>query len=131
MGNVVKEYKTYYPDQSQISIWGQDTKFPVLQAIFINSLMGHRLELDDVHTKSKTHIGVIVVPTALCLGEWLDSTGEEIIEAVICGYEVMSRIGMGFGVSSHRNKGWHVTSTAGTFGAAATEIGRASCRERV
>ena len=27
---------------------------------------------------------------------------------------------MGFGVSSHRNKGWHVTSTAGTFGAAAT-----------
>lgn len=31
----------------------------------------------------------------------------------------MSRIGMGFGVSSHRNKGWHVTGTAGTFGAAA------------
>ena len=31
----------------------------------------------------------------------------------------MARIGMGFGVSSHRNKGWHVTGTAGTFGAAA------------
>ena len=26
---------------------------------------------------------------------------------------------MGFGVASHRNKGWHVTATAGTFGAAA------------
>jgi 2-methylcitrate dehydratase PrpD len=117
--NVVNEYKTYYPDSSQIKVWGQETKLPVLQAIFINSLMGHRLELDDVHTKSKTHIGTVVVPTTLCLGEWLGSTGEEIIEAVICGYEVMSRIGMGFGVSSHRNKGWHVTSTAGTFGAAA------------
>lgn len=119
--NVVNEYKNYYSEGvNQIKIWGQETKLPVLQAIFINSLMGHRLELDDVHTKSKTHIGTVVVPTALCLGEWLGSTGKEIIEAVICGYEVMSRIGMGFGVSSHRNKGWHVTSTAGTFGAAAT-----------
>ena len=118
--NVVKEYKDYYSDgPDQISIWGQETKLPVLQAIFINSLKGHRLELDDVHTKSKTHIGTVVVPTALGLGEWLGSTGKEIIEAVVCGYEVMSRIGMGFGVSSHRNKGWHVTSTAGTFGAAA------------
>ena len=26
---------------------------------------------------------------------------------------------MGFGVSSHRSRGWHVTATAGTFGAAA------------
>ena len=31
----------------------------------------------------------------------------------------MARIGMGFGVSAHRNRGWHVTGTAGTFGAAA------------
>jgi 2-methylcitrate dehydratase PrpD len=31
----------------------------------------------------------------------------------------MSRIGRGFGVSDHRLKGWHVSGTAGTFGAAA------------
>lgn len=31
----------------------------------------------------------------------------------------MARIGMALGVSAHRNLGWHVTSTAGTFGAAA------------
>ena len=43
--NVVKEYKDYYSDgPDQISIWGQETKLPVLQAIFINSLKGHRLE---------------------------------------------------------------------------------------
>ncbi|MEN6314136.1 MAG: MmgE/PrpD family protein [Clostridiaceae bacterium] len=117
--SIIKEYKAYYPDENQVRVWGHDTGFPVMQGIFINALIGHRFELDDVHTKSKTHIGTIVVPTAFCLAQSLNSSGKEFLEAVICGYETMSRIGMGFGVASHRNKGWHVTSTAGTFGSAA------------
>ncbi len=82
-------------------------------------MMGHTLELDDVHTNSKTHIGTVVVPAAWSMAQHLGSTGEELLVAVLCGYEAMSRIGMAFGVSAHRNKGWHVTATAGTFGAAA------------
>lgn len=117
--DIVNEYIKLYPDQGDTDVWGFDHKLPFIQAAFLNALMGHRLELDDVHTKSKTHIGTVVVPTAIALGQHLNATGKDFLEAVICGYEVMSRIGMGFGVSSHRNKGWHVTSTAGTFGAAA------------
>lgn len=119
--DIIEGYKLIYPQDNEkdVFVWGHNIKFPVTQAAFLNSLMGHRLELDDVHTNSKTHIGTVVVPAAICLAQYLKSTGKEFLEAVICGYEVMSRIGMGLGVSSHRNKGWHVTSTAGTFGAAA------------
>jgi 2-methylcitrate dehydratase PrpD len=117
--NIVKEYRRIYSSQGNSNVWGYGCKMPFLQAAFLNALMGHRLELDDVHTNSKTHIGTVVVPAAVALSQYLNSTGREFLEAVICGYEVMSRIGMGLGVSSHRNKGWHSTSTAGTFGAAA------------
>jgi 2-methylcitrate dehydratase PrpD len=117
--DIVDEYIKLYPGQGDADVWGFNHQLPFVQAAFLNALMGHRLELDDVHTKSKTHIGTVVVPTAIALAQNLKSTGKDFLEAVICGYEVMSRIGMGFGVSSHRNKGWHVTSTAGTFGAAA------------
>ena len=119
--NIIKNYKALYPQDNlnDVFVWGHDVKLPVIQAAFINSLMGHRLELDDVHTTSKTHIGTVVVPAAISLAQYLNSSGKELLEAIICGYETMSRIGMGLGVSSHRNKGWHVTSTAGTFGAAA------------
>lgn len=117
--NIAGEYKSYYTDVNDVDIWGMGMKAPMIQGAFINSLMGHRLELDDVHTKSKTHIGTVVVPVALCMAQHSGASGKEFLEAVICGYEVMSRIGMAFGVSSHRNKGWHVTSTAGTFGACA------------
>lgn len=101
------------------SLWGDKQTASLKDAIFLNSMMGHILELDDVHTKSKTHIGTVVIPAAWCLAEQLGATGKDFLEAVICGYETMARIGMGFGVSSHRNRGWHVTGTAGTFGAAA------------
>lgn len=113
---------TYYEIAGQgrdVSCWGQNKRAPLLTAILLNGMMGHALELDDVHTNSKTHIGTVVVPAAWTLAEYLGRSGRELLEAVICGYETMSRIGMALGVSSHRNKGWHVTGTAGTFGAAA------------
>lgn len=119
--SIVMQYKSLYPqeDKKSLPVWGHDIKLPLVQAVFVNSLMSHRLELDDVHTNSKTHLGTVVVPVAICLAIYLNSSPKEFIEAIICAYETMSRIGMGFGVSAHRNKGWHVTSTAGTFGAAA------------
>ena len=103
----------------QVSLWGNGKQAPLRKAVFLNGMRGHILELDDVHTDSKTHIGTVVIPAAWGMAEYLGKNGKELLEAVICGYEAMARIGMGFGVSSHRNKGWHVTGTAGGFGAAA------------
>lgn len=115
--------KTYLAWEGQggksASLWGSGTKAPLRTAVFLNAMMAHILELDDVHTQSKTHIGTVVIPAAWGMAEALGAGMEELLEAVVCGYETMARIGTGFGVSSHRNKGWHVTGTAGTFGAAA------------
>ena len=118
---IQKQILEYEPSSSPqgISLWGSCEMPSLRTAVFLNSMACHVLELDDVHTGSKTHIGTVVIPAAWGMCEYLKKTGRDLIEAIICGYEVMSRIGMGFGVSSHRNKGWHVTGTAGTFGAAA------------
>ena len=104
------------------SIWysaASPTKMSAPVAAFLNAMAGHTLELDDVHTGSKTHIGIVVIPAAWALAERLGSSGKDLLLAILCGYEATARIGEGFGVSSHRNRGWHATSTAGTFGAAA------------
>lgn len=107
------------PGKGSAAVWGSGERVPAHIAAFLNGMAGHTLEMDDVHTGSKTHIGTVVVPAAWAAAEETHADGKKLLEAVICGYEVMSRIGMGFGVSGHRNKGWHVTGTAGTFGAAA------------
>lgn len=119
--DIVKQVQSFSGEDSGnfASLWGHNQKSPVFQAILVNGIMGHALELDDVHTHSKSHIGAVVLPAAWTAAESLGANGVELLESVIAGYEVMARIGKGFGVSSHRQKGWHVTGTAGTFGAAA------------
>lgn len=103
----------------EASVWGHRGKRNVKEAMLLNGMMGHTLELDDVHTGSKSHVGAVVVTAAWTCAEALGSTGREFLEAVIVGYEVMARIGMAMDVASNRKRGWHTTGIIGTFGAAA------------
>lgn len=116
---VIKEFRQIEQKEKSVGIWGQDKKTSLLSAVFLNAIEGHTLELDDVHTRSKTHIGTVVVPAAWSIAEYYQKTGRELLLAVLCAYEVVSRIGMALGVSAHRNLGWHATATAGIFGSAA------------
>lgn len=100
------------------SVVGTTEKTNVFCAAFLNALAGHFYELDDVHCESKTHIGTVVIPAAYALAEAIGASGKDLILAIVCGYELTARIGMAFGVTAHRQCGWHSTSTAGVFGSA-------------
>ena len=100
-------------------VWGQGTQADMVSAVLLNGMMGHALELDDVHTGSKSHVGVVVVQTAWTVSDALRRSGKDFLEAVIVGYEVMARVGLGMDVASNRKRGWHTTGVIGTMGAAA------------
>ena len=101
------------------SVWGWKETYSLPGAVMLNAMLAHTLELDDVHPASKTHGSASLIPAAWSCAEYLGSTGKEFLTAVVCGYETVNRIGMAFGVSSHRNRGWHATATCGVFGCAA------------
>jgi len=99
--------------------WGQGYRTSLSNALLINGLLSHELELDDVHTGSKSHVGAVVIPAAWTLADALGAGGHDFLEAVVAGYEVMGRVGLGMDVASNRKRGWHATGVIGTFGAAA------------
>lgn len=119
--DICREWKQWTQSSSpyQASIWGQRFKLDVFHALLLNGMMGHALELDDVHTGSKSHIGTVVVETAWTLAEAMKESGKNFLEAVIVGYEIMARVGIAMDVISNRKRGWHGTGIIGTFGAAA------------
>lgn len=97
---------------------GPEKEFPPARAAMINAIFAHSIELDDGHKNAGCHVGAVVVPTALALGQVLSSNGREVITAVALGYEVTYRI------ASHVNpvqieKGFHPSSNCGVYGAAA------------
>ncbi len=105
---------------SAAAVWGQGSRADAFTALLLNGMMGHALELDDVHAESKSHVGAVVVATGWTVADALGLCGRDMLEAVIAGYEVMARIGMAMDVGSNRRRGWHATGLIGTFGAATT-----------
>ena len=90
-----------------------------IMAAFANGAAAHAFELDDVHEEAVNHPGAVVVPAALAVAEDLDASGLAFLEAVVIGYEAMSRAGLAVGPVSHMLAGFHPTSMSGVFGAAA------------
>jgi 2-methylcitrate dehydratase PrpD len=118
MPNLIKEFTQKY-SSNETTMIGYGTKLSIFSAGLLHGIMGHAVEMDDVHKKAKVHPGTVVIPALLSYGEWKQSSGKEIILATVVGYEVMNRIGMGINPTTHRLQGWHATGTCGTFGSTA------------
>ena len=105
--------------QGKATIIAYGTKTSPPAAALANGTMGHGFELDDIHEGGLLHPGCVVVPAALSMGEQGSVDGRKFLLAVVMGYEVMCRVGVGVGAKYHFVKGFHPTGTNGPFGAAA------------
>ncbi|WP_167671012.1 MmgE/PrpD family protein [Allopusillimonas ginsengisoli] len=86
-------------------------------AAFVNGSYGHGFEYDDAHGPSFSHPGSCVIPAALAIGEELGSTLEEVITAMVAGYEVYTRIGV-LAAPDLLRRGFHPHAVLSNFGAA-------------
>jgi 2-methylcitrate dehydratase PrpD len=88
-------------------------------AAFANGIAAHAPESDDADFEVLAHPSPVLVPTILAVGEACGSSGKEILEAYIIGWEVIGGIGRAVQVGfDHAVRGWQATGTLGTFGAA-------------
>ena len=87
-------------------------------AAFVNGSYGHGFEYDDAHGPSESHPGSCVIPAALAIGEELGSSLEDVITAMVAGYEVYARIGV-LASPDLLKRGFHPHGTLSNFGAAA------------
>jgi len=101
------------------SVFGLERRYSPATAALLNGALGHSLDFDDTHADSSLHPSAPVVPAALAAAEMTGASGEELLTAIVAGYEVCCRLGNALDPTSHYARGFHPTATAGTFGAAA------------
>ncbi len=92
-------------------------KTSVSWAAQINAAASHTVEMDDLHPGSVLHAAAPIIAAAIAVGESIDSAGDELLAAIVAGYEVAIRAGEAAGRSHYDF--WHTTATCGIFGAAA------------
>ncbi len=102
----------------QASILGRLIKTDVLTAAFMNGTTSHVDDFDDTHLKTAIHPSGPVLGAILALAEHQTVTGADFLHAMILGIETECRIGNAIH-PEHYDVGWHITGTAGVFGAAA------------
>jgi len=101
----------------EASIVGFGSKTSASNAALVNGTLGHALDFDDTQTSFGGHPSTVILPAALSLGEKLASSGKQVLEAYVVGFESACKIGRGVNPRLYAN-GWHGTSVVGTFGAA-------------
>ena len=100
------------------TVLGRSEKLDALHAALLNGITSHVLDYDDTHLKTIIHPAGPVASALLALAEMRAISGYDLLTALIVGIEVECRIGNSV-YPHHYDRGWHITGTAGVFGAAA------------
>jgi len=100
------------------TVLGRAEKLDALHAALLNGITSHVLDYDDTHLKTIIHPAGPVASALLALAEIRPLSGRDLLTALVVGVEVECRIGNAV-YPDHYDRGWHITGTAGVFGAAA------------
>jgi 2-methylcitrate dehydratase PrpD len=104
----------------EASIWfDTGPKLPVADTAQVNAVMSDAAASDDSDLRNIVHAGTTLVSTALAVAERTGASGQDILTAIVLGYEASGRIGEAI-TPGFRNKGFHGCLVAIFAGAVAT-----------
>ena len=109
---------TPFAGQPGAIVIGRPERLDPLHAALINGISSHVLDYDDTHLKTIIHPAGPVASALLAVAAIRPMSGAELLNALIVGIETECRIGNAV-YPDHYDRGWHITGTAGVFGAAA------------
>src|SRR5579864_4941405 len=107
-----------YAGKPAASILGRSERMDPLHASLMNGISSHVYDYDDTTPKNYIHPTSPVASALFAYASANPVSGRDFMEAFILGFEAESRIGNAV-YPAHYDAGWHITGTAGVFGAAA------------
>ena len=102
----------------QASVLGRDERVNMFDAALFNGISSHVFDFDDTHLKTVIHPAGPVASAILAYAEYRPVSGRDFVTAMAVGVDIECRIGNAV-YPDHYDRGWHITGTAGVFGAAA------------
>jgi 2-methylcitrate dehydratase PrpD len=100
----------------EVQLWFGDTRTSASEAALLNGVSAHVLDYDDVALRG--HPSATLVPAIVSQGQELGSTGRQMLDAYVAGYEVWANL-VGRETDMHHMKGWHPTGIFGAIAASA------------
>ena len=102
----------------QAAVLGRAERLDMAGAALVNGISSHTFDFDDTHLKTIIHPAGPVASAILALAEGTGAPGRRVIDALVLGIDVSCRVGNAM-YPDHYDRGWHITGSTGTLGAAA------------
>jgi 2-methylcitrate dehydratase PrpD len=118
-GELAIRYVRLQGGQPEASVLATDLKTSAVNAALANGMFGHADETDDFEPVTKAHPGCSVVPAALAMAEREGNSGEELLRAVVLGYDLCCRFLLALGPDLVRRGHRSAEGTSSTMGSAA------------
>jgi 2-methylcitrate dehydratase PrpD len=106
-----------YSGAPTASILGRSERMDPLHASLMNGISSHVYDYDDTTPKNYMHPTSPVASALFAYASAHPLNGRDFTHAFIMGFEAEMRIGNAV-YPAHYDVGWHITGTAGVFGAA-------------
>lgn len=103
--------------QGNATVFGHGTTLAAPAAALCNGTAIHGFELDDLLPAAIIHPGTVIVPAVLATAEGSGASGDQLLRAIVIGYEVTARISLAMGTQASHH-GFHKTSVVGPVAAA-------------
>ena len=103
---------------AQATVLGRSAQVDMASAALVNGITSHTFDFDDTHLKTIIHPAGPVASAVLALAEHRSLSGRDVLDALVLGIDVACRIGNTM-YPDHYDRGWHITGSTGTLGAAA------------
>ena len=101
------------------TIVGTTLRASATDAALMNGYLGYALDIESHHGAAVMHAAAGILPAALAEAQQGGASGEQLLTAVALGIDVACRVSLALGPNDLYNRGFHPTSVAGSFGAAA------------
>ena len=103
---IVRELAKERGGKPEATVWFDGTRLPVDEAARVNAMLSDAAASDDSDLRNVAHTGTTLTATGLAIGERTGATGEDLLSAIVTGYEAAGRIGETLGAD---RQGFHAS----------------------
>lgn len=90
---IVRDLAKEQGGKPEATIWFGRAKLPINEAARVNAMLSDAAASDDSDLRNVAHIGTALTAVGLAVAERTRATGQDVLTAMVAGYEAAGRIG--------------------------------------
>jgi len=111
---IIRELAKEQGGKPEAPIWFDGTKLPVNPAARVNAMLSDAAASDDSDLRNVAHTGTCLTAAGLAIAERVGATGQDLLCALVAGYEAAGRVGEALGrageaLSGNLGRGFHAS----------------------